>query len=777
MARLGKYSLVVLVLFSLTACSSRTVSPTTQLPSATVEPRPPATSTPVPTNTLVPTLSPTETPAPTLAPTLMEPALAGTPFSSPAAAIAPDQVSRLVELARWGQGRITDVSWSQDGRWLEVGATIGTYVFADGALGAPRFFEGHVTDSTQGMLAASSPNGVVQVWQAADWKQLYDLPGSSPVFSPDGQVLAVLEGDGVRLVKAADGAPLARLSHQQVNTLKFSANSSMLVTSSRNSVHAWETAGGRELFNREYSQVLRVSFTSGGSFLLVQDRSQEGNMNLEVWQTGDWTRTATIESGGAYVVQPDEKQLYLYSNYPSPGQVSIFSLPDGKLVSQFRAGGSIYRMAVSPDSRVAAVSIPDPTAGRIELYTTAGKLIQRLNCGYACDAAMPQFSPDGSQVIAAGLLPAGSNRVGGATVYASATGKLVRILRAPSNTPSTLQQAEISPDGSRIVTVTSGQDAGIREWNTTDGSLVTALDWGSLSLTLGSLSPDDRRAAVYADRPVVTLLNLADGSAAETFSGSTQPIFTNNSLLLTNEIRNGKPAGWRLRGAGQNLLVFPYFVTRPLVFSPSGNLAASARDAAVRLYAVPSGHLDGSLLAIGRPDVHLQQLAFSSDGTVLAGGDSNGGVWLWGMTDRKLELILDGNSKPVSGLAFSADNAWLASLTTDGSLAIRRLADSADSMSLDLQSLVKAADSNAAGFGEAAGLAYSPDGSLMAVGGILNPLQTFPGRTAVTLLIRASDGKLLRILPGGGQTVAFTSDSRLLLTSGDGAVHIWGVNP
>ena len=80
-------------------------------------------------------------------------------------------------------------------------------------------------------------------------------------------------------------------------------------------------------------------------------------------------------------------------------------------------------------------------------------------------------------------------------------------------------------------------------------------------------------------------------------------------------------------------------------------------------------------------------------------------------------------------------------------------------------------------FGQAAGLALSPDGRLLAVGGFLNPQQAPPGKAGVTLLVDVETGLLVRLLRGGGGKVLFSPDGKLLYTSGDGAVRVWGVLP
>jgi len=91
--------------------------------------------------------------------------------------------------------------------------------------------------------------------------------------------------------------------------------------------------------------------------------------------------------------------------------------------------------------------------------------------------------------------------------------------------------------------------------------------------------------------------------------------------------------------------------------------------------------------------------------------------------------------------------------------------------------VLKAATGEDIGFDNLGGLTYSPDGLLLVTAGTINPMQPFPNRSQVMLLFQASDGKLLRILPGGGGSVMFTQDGKALVASGDGALHVWGLLP
>jgi WD40 repeat protein len=62
-------------------------------------------------------------------------------------------------------------------------------------------------------------------------------------------------------------------------------------------------------------------------------------------------------------------------------------------------------------------------------------------------------------------------------------------------------------------------------------------------------------------------------------------------------------------------------------------------------------------------------VAFSPDGTRLAGAGTNGHVYLWNLEDRAF-LQLDGHLDRARDIAFGHDGAWLASVGDDDTIRV-----------------------------------------------------------------------------------------------------------
>jgi WD40 repeat protein len=165
-------------------------------------------------------------------------------------------------------------------------------------------------------------------------------------------------------------------------------------------------------------------------------------------------------------------------------------------------------------------------------------------------------------------------------------------------------------------------------------------------------------------------------------------------------------------------------------------------------------------------NMFTRSLAFSPDSSLLAAasgnkGDDNYLVTVWRLTDGSLAAGLEGFTGTVWDTAFSPNG--------------RRIASAADSIFHergrlhDSQTGIGQAVLSGAGTGYC--VAFSPDGSQLAVGG----LQDYPnGRIWI---YDSSTLELIRELKAPGQNVldlAYTADSSELIGAGtDGSIRIW----
>jgi len=782
MSRFHSISLALLVLL-LAACSAAPTPAPTRISTPTLLPTAAATATLTPSATpfITPTPTATVTATATLTPLPPLPAALETPVQAPAQAIDPAGVRLLRELARWGKGRAEQVEFSPDGQWLLVKTAQSSVVYPAQSLVGGRSFEGNLIFSPQGQTAITL-SARVDLWQVSDWKWLAGFSGEQAAYAPDGGLLAVSDGESVQVRQAADGKLLRSLAHKKVEHLYFSRDGAQLVTLSRESLQAWQVADGKLLKTLDYERVLRAAAVRQGGLWLVQARTRQSEPVIEVYDAQDWALRATLPVSGSFTLQPDGTRLFVYSNFPTPGRVEIFSLPAGELVGEMRAGGSIYRLVASPDNQTLAASIVDfspsnqQTVGYMKTFDSSGKELKRLDCGIFCDPQQPVFAPDGKLLAVEGVSSANGLYIGTTFLFDPRTGERARTLRGPKTVAGSIEKVAFAPDAKSLVTLTGRSDDAVRIWKVADGSLLGTLESGPEALNLGDLAPDGKQLAVYSDVGVTRLIHGQTGAAGVQFEKASEPRFSPRGEWLAV----GDAAGVRLVRAatGETLTNFPKNLVGPMIFSPLEELGVFFKDFSAQLLKLPGGGFAGTLNATGKPNVRLTVGAFSPDGKLLAAGSQNGEVWLWQMAEKKQWQILEGHKFTVTVVQFSRDGKTLLTGSSDGGVRLWSSADGKLLKSFNTSDLIRRAPEFDEGtFGQLAALALSPDGALVAVSGYLNPLQPFPTRAGAVALISTADGALLRVLPGGGGALAYSADGKFLYSSGDGAVHVWGVLP
>jgi WD40 repeat protein len=205
---------------------------------------------------------------------------------------------------------------------------------------------------------------------------------------------------------------------------------------------------------------------------------------------------------------------------------------------------------------------------------------------------------------------------------------------------------------------------------------------------------------------------------------------------------------------------------RSVAFSPDGTTlaVASGRHATatsgggvVRLWEVATGRQTGLLQAGSQPVVAV---AFSHDGDIVAGGSTDGSVWLWNpVTHQPVGAPLRAGTGPVTSVAFSPRGSILAVGGKDG---IVRLWDVASR---------RPVGGPLTGFsGAVTSVAFSRDGTIVAAGGADATARLWDVATHELV------GGPLTGHTGAVTSVAFSPDGNLLATgSTDGTDRLWNV--
>lgn len=486
-----------------------------------------------------------------------------------------------------------------------------------------------------------------------------------------------------------------------------------------------------------------------------------------VWRVSDgaliWEFTGHPGPVRVVAFSPDLALLATAGEY---GSVRLWRISDGALVHSIEVQNAdrIYDMDFSPDGVFLAVGgATGSEAGIVQVWQVSDASLVREfsepSSGEAlCAIRRVAFSP-GQEAMLFAMTDSDTGRL-----WRLRDGALLHTLSDVNGEGP----VAFSRDGMLLITDASIEDARVRMWRVSDGAKQRdsrLTDDGKLL----AFSHDGSRAITSSAPDRAQVWQMNDGKLAGEIHGHTQGMI---DLALSQDILAASMGDtiwlWRLID-GSPLTVFTtgyrYRIASDVALSPDGTLLAASVGEALAGDAYLWRISDGEEVRVisGEMKNPVVGVDFSPDQVFLATRSYGGNIRLW-LLDGSMERSIA--SDDAASLAFSSDGALLA---TGGyrSVDLWRAADQGRIRSFALPGQPEQ---------QIESVHISANGVLLAAGGFAAPA---PNRTiGVAHIWRLQDGVLLHTLTPHNDFVAgvlFNPDGTLLATLGgwDHIIRLW----
>jgi WD40 repeat protein len=529
------------------------------------------------------------------------------------------------------------------------------------------------------LLAATSRNGQIYLWDAASGKEVRRLAGTRHVFaidfSPDGKLLASRWTDrSIRIWEIATGKEVLRIAvnermPREHGEVCFTPDGKAVVVAS------WDIVGGRvesrvSFFEATTGKDLVTWNRPGqvGSFAISPDGKSfavavYGEVSaVEIWDLACLTKLRSLpghKSGGVLTFSADGRMLASGTN----DQVVVSDVFSGKVIAQLAASmGVVMGLAFTPEGKTLISAGQD---GKVIFWDLASKKVRLQRDARMWMIRSMALSRDGKTVAVGTVYNA-------IRCWDVASGR--ELSGGPEEPDAPINTVVFSPDGKLLAT--GGDNHHICLWEVPSGRPRLRFSSPNSAKSVAFSQDGKLLATVWPNSQITRLWDVATGqitselkrqgigASCVAFSPDGETLVTAHSNLWHSAIRSTSLNFWLVKG-GKHLREYPLQTAsvEAVAYAPGGKtLAIATGNGTIHIWDILAGN------EISRLTGHkhsVSSVAFSPDGKVLGSGSTDQTVKLWEPISGKELLSLQGHQRAVTSIAFSPDGRILISGSGD----------------------------------------------------------------------------------------------------------------
>ncbi|MCI0710874.1 MAG: protein kinase [Chloroflexi bacterium] len=567
-----------------------------------------------------------------------------------------------------------------------------------------------------------------------------------------------------------------------VSKALFSPDASQFATIHEdNIIRLWDTTGGSVVasLTGHQDKILDIAFSPDGRYLA--SGSRDGDILLWDLSTYEQVQQYVQDAPSDVVSLEFSPAGTLLATGHNNAAVFLWDVESGGLVNYFFGHNNrILDVRFSPDGRTLATSSTDQT---IRLWDVNTGEETGILTGNTSGVSFIDFSPDGDRLV--------SGSVNGEVILWNAGRATLEKIELTISEQITA--VDFSPDGTSLLI---GHHDNLFIWDLEDSRELYSLSGHTDTITSGSFANDGDMVISSSEDLTIRLWDTGSGSQQIMFENPADDIRTVSFYLPLYYILMGTTDGnMHLVDVRTGAILQTYRghtdVIQSTVFFGSGEYFASAsQDQTIRIWDVdsreivstiemPSRNLtslrysnqDREMLLVAAGgfgailwDVEANQeigvfqeddevvvsAAFDLEAGYLWTGDENGMVRQWNIQTKEVTRSFAADDRRIFGIGFTPDGQY---------------------MIISTSTLVKLWDIEdltiAYSFRVAGGLAFSPDGMLVAASGTDQTVHIWE-------LDHEEDARILVGHTGRIRGLAFTSDNQHLISVGDdGQIRWW----